>query len=59
MRALYRGDTVFVAELHPSLSANPYIAFQLKIQEPGELQVIWTDDKERSITETVSVILSG
>jgi sulfur-oxidizing protein SoxZ len=55
MRALYRGDTVFVAELHPSLSANPYIAFNLRVSEPGDLQVIWTDDKERSITETVAI----
>ena len=55
VRALYRGDSVFVAELHPSLSANPYIAFHLKVTEPGELKVIWTDDKERSITESVTI----
>jgi len=55
VRALYRGDSVFVAELHPSLSANPYIAFHLKVVEPGELKVIWTDDKERSITEAVTI----
>jgi sulfur-oxidizing protein SoxZ len=56
-RALYRGDTVFLAELHPSMSANPFIAFHLKVTEPGDLQIIWTDDKERSITETVAITL--
>jgi sulfur-oxidizing protein SoxZ len=55
MRALYRGDTVFVAEMHPSLSANPSIAFHLRVTQPGDLQIIWTDDKERSITETVAI----
>lgn len=55
MRALYRGNTFFTADLHPSLSANPYISFSLRVDEPGELQVIWTDDKERSVTETVAI----
>lgn len=54
-RALYRGSTVFSAELHPGTSANPFIAFHLRVVEPGELVVIWTDDKEQSITERVEI----
>ena len=35
----------FKAEFGPSISANPFIAFYLKVPGPGELRVTWLDDE--------------
>lgn len=57
MKALFRGRTVFSADLHPGTAANPFIGFHLRIAEPGELIVIWTDDKGQSTTERVDITI--
>jgi sulfur-oxidizing protein SoxZ len=38
------GATVFSIELAPAISANPYIAFPLKVTGPGTLEFTWTND---------------
>lgn len=46
------GDTVvFEAELHPAMSANPYIAFFTVAQESATLRFTWEGDKDFSQTE--------
>jgi sulfur-oxidizing protein SoxZ len=57
-KARYRDKLVFTADLHPGTSANPFIAFNLKVSEPGELQVEWTDDKGTSVVEKSAILLS-
>jgi sulfur-oxidizing protein SoxZ len=47
-RATYNGREVFRAEWHPAISANPYQAFHLRVTEPGELVLTWTDDSGAS-----------
>lgn len=42
--AKFGGVEVFSAELHPGISANPYIAFYMKVPGPGEFEFTWTDD---------------
>ena len=42
--AKFNGKTVFSAEWHPAISANPYQAFFYKAVESGEFQFTWTDD---------------
>lgn len=42
--ALFEGELVFKAELSSGISANPYLAFFLKVPGPGELWVSWRDD---------------
>lgn len=42
--AHFAGELVFRAELGPSISANPYLSFYLKVPGPGELRVAWLDD---------------
>jgi sulfur-oxidizing protein SoxZ len=44
-KAEYNGDIVFRAEFGPSISANPFIAFFLRVPGPGELRVTWLDDE--------------
>lgn len=38
------GSMVFAMELAPAISANPYIAFPLKVTGPGTLEMVWTND---------------
>lgn len=56
MTVLYRNKSVFQADLHASTSANPYIAFRLRVTEPGPLVVTWTDDKGQTVSEKVDII---
>lgn len=43
-RATFNGRTVFEADLQPGVSANPFLAFYMKVTEPGDLELSWTDD---------------
>jgi sulfur-oxidizing protein SoxZ len=44
----YNGKAVLNARLEPAVSANPYLAFFLKVDEPGTLKFTWTDDNKQS-----------
>jgi sulfur-oxidizing protein SoxZ len=49
--ATFAGAEVFKAELHPGISANPYLAFHMRVPGPGEFEFTWTDDKGVKISE--------
>ena len=49
--AKYAGAEVFKAELHPGISANPYLSFFMKVPGPGEFEFSWTEDGGKQITE--------
>jgi len=49
--ASYSGKEVFRASLQPGISANPYIAFYLRVSGPGEIEFTWTDDAGKTVTE--------
>lgn len=57
MTVLFRNKSVFSADLHASTSANPFVAFPLRVTEPGSLVVTWVDDKGKAISETVDIVL--
>ena len=40
----YNGETVFSADWHPAVSANPYMSFHTVATASGEIEMIWTDD---------------
>ncbi|MDX2204975.1 MAG: thiosulfate oxidation carrier complex protein SoxZ [Hyphomicrobiaceae bacterium] len=42
--AKFAGKEVFSAEIQPGLSANPYIAFFMRVPGPGEFEFTWVDD---------------
>ncbi len=42
--AKYNGKDVFKASPHAAISANPYFAFYLKVNESGELDLTWTEE---------------
>lgn len=42
--ATFNGQEVISIALEPSVSANPYIQFEMTVPESGELHFAWTDD---------------
>ena len=42
--AAFNGKTVFTADWHPAISANPYQSFFYKAVESGEFTFTWKDD---------------
>lgn len=42
-RCTMNGELVFSMKLEPAISANPYLAFSLTIQEPADLHFEWVD----------------
>lgn len=55
----YNGEQVFRAELHPAVSANPYIAFHTIATDSGTLAFRWEGDNGFSQTETAAITVSG
>jgi sulfur-oxidizing protein SoxZ len=49
--ATFAGTEVFKAELHPGISANPYLAFHMRVPGPGEFEFAWVDDSGVRIVE--------
>jgi sulfur-oxidizing protein SoxZ len=49
--ASFAGKEVFRAQLQPGISANPYIAFFMRVPGPGEIEFAWTDDAGNKVTE--------
>jgi len=38
------GEFVFAADLYAAVSANPYLAFWMRADKPGELGFVWRGD---------------
>jgi sulfur-oxidizing protein SoxZ len=53
--ASFAGQEVFRADLQPGISANPYLAFYMRVSGPGELQFTWIEDTGDKLTETVKL----
>jgi sulfur-oxidizing protein SoxZ len=51
----YDGVEIFSAELHPALSANPFIAFATLATQSGTLTFTWTGDNGFAHTETSTI----
>jgi len=49
--AKYAGTEVFKAELAPGISANPYLAFYMRVPGPGEFEFTWVDDGGNRIVD--------
>jgi len=40
----YNGKDVFTSDWHPAISANPYLAFYVKADASGSLDMTWRDE---------------
>jgi sulfur-oxidizing protein SoxZ len=49
------GELVFAADLHPAISANPYLAFALRVTGSGTLTVTWQGDEGFSHRESARI----
>jgi sulfur-oxidizing protein SoxZ len=54
----YNGELVFSAELHPAISANPYIAFHVVANAGGTLEFRWEGDNGFAQTETAAITVA-
>jgi len=57
-KATFEGEPVFSAELQPGISANPYIAFHMKVEKAGSLELTWVDDAGETSSTTVPLTVS-
>ncbi len=46
--ATFNSQEVFRAKLSPTISANPFLSFTMKISGPGEFEFIWTENTGKS-----------
>jgi len=51
----FAGEQVFAAELHPGISANPFLSFFMKVPGPGELEFTWIDDAGVRVVEKMKL----
>jgi sulfur-oxidizing protein SoxZ len=54
-KATFAGAEVLNAELHPGMSANPYISFFMKVPGPGEFEFTWIDDAGVTVVEKLKL----
>lgn len=53
--ASFNGKEVFKVDLQPGISANPYMAFHMRVPGPGDLELSWLDDSGARIVEKVKL----
>lgn len=51
----YNGSIVFSAELHPAMSANPYLVFTTVATDSGTIALTWAGDNGFRQTETAAI----
>jgi sulfur-oxidizing protein SoxZ len=56
--ARFNGTDVFKADLRPGISANPYLAFHMRVPGPGDLEMTWLDDGGGKVVETVKIAVA-
>lgn len=54
-RASFNGVEIFRAELSTGISANPFIAFPMRADGPGELVCVWDDGRSQTWTARATV----
>ena len=56
--ATFNGKEVFKADLQPGISANPYMAFHMRVTGPGDLELSWLDDTGAKVVEKAKINVS-
>ena len=54
----YNGAEIFRAEIHPAISANPFIVFTTVATESGTIEFHWTGDNGFSATQSAAITVS-
>ncbi len=53
--ATYNGDEIFRANLHPAMSANPFLAFHAVATESGVIDFQWHGDNGLAARQTAKI----
>ncbi len=56
--ALFDGAEVFRARFHPAISANPYLAFPVRVEQSGEFAFTWRDGNGNTWNVTRSITVT-
>ena len=54
-KATFAGAEVLTVEMHPGMSANPYLSFFMKVPGPGEFEFTWIDDAGAKVVEKMKL----
>ncbi len=54
----YNGETVFSADWHPAISANPYMAFHTVATESGTLEFVWVEDGGKKYKKSAKITVT-
>jgi sulfur-oxidizing protein SoxZ len=54
----YNGIEICRADLHPSIAANPYLAFSTVATESGSLVFSWSGDNGFTATESAAITVA-
>ena len=57
--AAFNGEEFFSVDIDPAVSANPYIAFPVKVDEAGTFKFTWTDDAGEVTEYEQEIALKG
>lgn len=52
------GELIFAADLFPSIAANPYLAFALRVDATLTLQFDWTGDNGFAHRESATILVT-
>lgn len=51
----FEGETVFAADFHPAMSANPFLTFHMRAEQSGTLMFTWTDQDGKSWSDSADI----
>jgi len=51
----YVGETVFAADFHAGVAANPIVTFYTRATESGDLTFLWTDQNGQTWSDTAHI----
>lgn len=54
----FNGQQVFQMDLNPSISANPFIEFPVKVEQSGTFEFIWVDDNGATYKNQAQITVS-
>jgi sulfur-oxidizing protein SoxZ len=54
----FNGTQVFAADILPSVSANPFMQFTVKVPESGEFEFVWVDDAGKTYSTKKKITVS-
>ena len=53
--ATYNGAEVFSSDWHPAVSANPFLSFKVRATESGTIELKWTDDNGKVVSQSAKI----